>query len=137
MAASPRDATVAGMRAAALAWSRAFLTGTPADIRNMEGPACLTASNPTLETEYLRGLRGVMRQHIGMPLDHIRVTGVQVRRATATAGEAEVQYDLPASVVGNDNWVTYRYVHGGWKETNCHAPIGGESQAAAASTSIP
>ena len=74
-----------------------------------------------------------MQEHIGVPLDHIRVLGVQVRQATATSGQAEVEYDLPASVVGNDNWVTYQVQNGHWKETNCHAPIGGESQSASAS----
>jgi len=135
--ASPSDTTITGLRAAAMAWSQAFLTGTVADIRSMEGAPCLATGSATLEAEYLRGLRGVMQQHLGIPLDHIRVIGVQVRQATATSGQAEVEYDLPASVVGNDNWVTYQVQDGRWKETNCHAPIGGESQSSVASTSIP
>ena len=60
-----------------------------------------------------------------------------MRNATATYGEAEVDYELPASVVGNDNWVTYQYQDGQWNETNCHAPIGGESESVSASTSVP
>ena len=131
--APPSATTVTGLRAAALAWSRAFLTGTVSDIRSLEGTACLTTGSATVEAEDLSGLRGVMQEHIGVPLDHIRVLGVQVRQATATSGQAEVEYDLPASVVGNDNWVTYQVQNGHWKETNCHAPIGGESQSASAS----
>ena len=54
---------------------------------------------------------------------------------TATTGDAEVLYALPAAVVGNDNWVSYGYQHGKWKVTDCHYPIGGESVSASASAS--
>lgn len=106
----------------------------------MEGASCLSGSpsvNPAVAEVYLRGERAVMERHVGVPLDSIRITGVRVRNVTATSGEAEVEYALPASVVGNDNWVTYQYRHGQWKETSCRAPIGGESQSSAASTSSP
>jgi hypothetical protein len=71
--------------------------------------------------------RAEMEHYLAVPLASIRITGVQVRDVTATTGDAEVQYALPASVVGNDNWVSYGYQYGQWKETDCHAPIGGES----------
>jgi len=138
---SPTDPTTAGLRAAATAWAHAFLTGTVADIRSMEGTSCLSGTptlNPTLLEAYLGGLRAEMEHHLGVPLGTIRITGVRLRNVTAISGEAEVEYDLPASSVGNDNWVTYQYQGGHWKETNCHAPIGGESQSVAASpSSIP
>jgi hypothetical protein len=133
---SPTDTGAAGLRAAATAWSNAFLTGTAMDIRTMEGAPCLsptTANSMDMES-YLTGMRTAMEQHLGAPLGSIRITGIQVRNVTATAGDAEVQYALPASVVGNDNWVSYGYQDGQWKVTNCHAPIGGESQSATAST---
>ena len=136
--ASSQDPGTAGLRAAARAWSDAFLTGTVADIRNIEGASCLSGTptfSPALLEAYLRGMRAEMEHHLGVPLSSIRITGVQVRNITATTGEAEVEYALPPSVVGNDNWVTYQYHGGQWKETNCHAPIGGESQPSAASTS--
>jgi hypothetical protein len=104
----------------------------------MEGASCLsgtpTYSRPFLEA-YLKRMRAEMAHYVGVPLGSIRITGVRVRNVTATRGEAEVEYALPASVVGNDNWVTYQYQNGQWKETNCHAPIGGESQSSKASTS--
>jgi hypothetical protein len=106
----------------------------------MEGASCLSGTptfNPTLLEAYLKGLRAEMEHHIGVPLGSIRITGVRVRNVTAITGDAEVEYALPPSVVGNDNWVTYQYQGRQWKETNCHAPIGGESQSTAASTSIP
>ena len=54
---------------------------------------------------------------------------------TATTGDAEVLYALPAAVAGNDNWVSYGYQHGKWKVTDCHYPIGGESVSASATRS--
>ena len=135
---SPTDTGAAGLRAAAVAWSDAFLTGSVADIRGMQSPSCLsggTTANPTLAKDYLRGIRAAIERHLGAPLSSIRITGVQVRNVTATTEDGEVQYDLPASVVGNDNWVSYGYQDGEWKVTNCHAPIGGESSSASPSTS--
>jgi hypothetical protein len=119
-----------------MAWSNAFLTGTVADIRGMEAPGCLSGAptiNSMMTASYLRQMRAAMQQRLGVPLDSIRIKGVHVRNVMATTGDAEVQYDLPASLTGNDNWVSYEYHGGQWKETNCHAPIGGESSSASAS----
>ena len=132
---SPTDKGIPGLREAARAWSKAFLTGTVANIRSSEGAACLSTPTvtPTVEEAYLRAERAAMAHHLGVPLASVRVDGVQVRDVTATSGDAEVQYVLPASVVGNDNWVSYGYQDGKWKVTDCHAPIGGESSSASAS----
>jgi hypothetical protein len=134
---SPAEPGTAGLRAAATAWSDAFLTGTVADIRKMQGASCLTTTHvtPHVLAGYLTALRTEMKHQLGVPLDSIRITGIQVRDVTATTGDAEVQYALPASVVGNDNWVSYGYQDGQWKVTNCNAPIGGESSSASASSS--
>ena len=78
-----------------------------------------------------------MQRNTPVPLDRIRITSVQLRQVTATSGQAQVDYDLPFTVVGNDNWVTYQYLNGQWKETNCHAPIGGDSQSVSASKVSP
>ena len=123
-----------GLRDAARAWSHAFLTGTVADIRSMEGSSCLSTptANPMMVDAYLKGMRAAMEHHLGVPLGSIRIKGIRVRNVTVTSGDAEVQYALPASAVGNDNWVTYGYQDGQWKVTNCHAPIGGESSSASA-----
>jgi hypothetical protein len=102
----------------------------------MEGASCLSTPTvaPAVLEAYLKGERAEMEHYLGVPLASIRIKAVQVQDVTATTGDAEVQYALPASVVGNDNWVAYGYQDGQWKVTNCHAPIGGESKSASAST---
>jgi len=127
---SPADPGTAGLRAAATAWSHAFLTGNVIDIRNLEGAQCL--STPAVDAAMGAGLLAatrtlMMERHLDAPLASIRITGVQLRNVTATTGEAEVQYALPAGVAGSDNWVQYGYQDGQWKVTNCRPPIGGES----------
>lgn len=130
------DKGTPGLRDAARAWSKAFLTGTVANIHSMEALSCL--STPTVADSvakaYLRAQRAEMEHYLAVPLASIRIKGVEIRDVTATTGDAEVQYALPASVVGNDNWVSYGYQGGQWKVTDCHAPIGGESSSASAST---
>ena len=83
---------------------------------------------------YLSAMRTAVEHYLGTPLRSVRITGVRVRNVTAESGDAEVQYALPASVVGNDNWVSYGYQEGTWKVTSCHAPIGGASRSASAAT---
>jgi hypothetical protein len=126
------------VRRAAIAWAKAFFTGTPRQIARMQGSECRPRSAERLDratvASYLRGLRAVMRRRLGRPLDAIGVRAARVRNVTATTGEAEVQYDLPRSVVGNDNWVEFRLENGRWKVSNCHAPIGGESSSSTASS---
>jgi hypothetical protein len=131
----------AALRAAAIAWAKAFLTGTLKDVQRLQGPECKAPANSTLPKEtvalYFRGLRRVMRHLLGRPLDKIRIRGVEVRNITSTSGEAQVLYDLPKSKVGNDNWVEFRLHHGRWKVANCHAPIGGNSTSSSGSSSGP
>jgi hypothetical protein len=125
-----------GLRDAARDWSKAFLTGTVANIRSMEGSSCrsTTTASATVQEADLRAERTETEHFLGVRLASIRIKAVQVRDVTATSGDAEVQYALPAAVVGNDNWVSYGYQDGQWKVTNCHAPIGGESSSPSAST---
>jgi hypothetical protein len=78
-----------------------------------------------------------MQKHFGGSLDKIRITGVTVRNVTGTSGEALVDYDLSARVVGNDNWVEYTIHEGRWKVSDCHAPIGGESSSASGMVTAP
>jgi len=102
----------------------------------MQGAACLTGNHvsPTVVKAYLKATRAEMEHYLGVPLGSIRITGVLLRNVTATTGDAEVQYALPASIVGNDNWVSYAYQDGQWKVTDCDAPIGGESSGIVRST---
>jgi len=78
----------------------------------------------------LRQLRGNIQRLIGVAPSAIKTRGVRVRNVTARSGEAEVQYDAPPAVVGNDNWVTYELHGGRWKVADCYAPIGGNSSSA-------
>ena len=132
--ASPTDATPAGLRATAIAWSKAFLTGTVTDIESLESTNCRTSPKPSVAARYLRGMRAGLEHYLGTPLGSIRIVRVQVRNVTATGGEAEVQYDLPEAKTGNDNWVGYTYQDGQWRVADCRAPIGGESAGASASS---
>ena len=75
-----------------------------------------------------------MQRVFGRPLDAIKMQGVLTRNVTSTSGEAEVQYDLPRELAGNDNWVSYEVHDGQWKVADCHAPIGGNSQSAKVSS---
>ena len=127
---APRE-PAGSIQAAAISWARAFLTGTPVDIKGMEGGQCTANSptySPTFLAAYLKAERENLERSIGMPIDRLRITAVDTLNVTATQGQAEVQYNLPISSEGKDNWVTYQIENGRWKETNCHAPIGGESQ---------
>lgn len=131
---SPEKGMV-GLRAAAVAWAHAVFTGTVADIKGLEGSQCRGGPrySPTVLNEYLEGMRSELQHTLRTPLRLIRITGVRTRNVTATEGDAEVLYALPAAVVGNDNWVSYRYQQGKWKVSSCHYPIGGESVSSSAS----
>lgn len=133
---SPTDKTSAGLRATAMAWSRAFLTGTVADIQAMEGVECRTGPrySSSFLASYLRASRVQEERYLVQSLGSIRVVGVLTRNITSTSGEAEVTYDLPVTKAGNDNWVLYRYEGGIWKVANCNVPIGGESTYSHSST---
>jgi len=127
----------AAVRAAAKSWASAFLNGSPNDILRMQGPECrptTTSVDMGQLRAYLDRSRHAMEQHFERPLRDIHIQRVAIRSVTATSGEAEVIYDLPAAVVGNDNWVTYARHDGRWLVANCHAPIGGESVSAQAET---
>jgi len=126
-ATSTTNSPPATIQAAATAWSKAYLTGTVADIQAMEGYQCSNhpSLSPAVLSAYLNAERAALANNLGTPVRMLRITGVLTRNVTATQGEAEVQYNLPAARVGNDSWVSYQIQNGRWKETNCHAPIGG------------
>jgi hypothetical protein len=133
--------TAAGLRAAAIAWAKTFLTGSPEAMRRLQGPECRSSASRSIpkavRTGYLRALRTSMRRQLGEPLDEIRISGVELRNVSARRGEAQVLYELPVSKVGNDNWVEFTLHHGQWKVSDCKAPILGNSTAAVPLTSLP
>jgi hypothetical protein len=129
------------LKATAIAWAHAFLVGSLDDIKALQGPECTdhggtTFPIPTVR-QYLRGERTVMQKYLGRPLDKIKISGVALRNLTSSSGEALVEYDLPASVVGNDNWVSYAIHDGRWKVSDCHAPIGGSSSSKSGTVTAP
>ena len=84
-----RPAPPSGLREAALQWSKAFLTGSPHDIFDMEGPECLSDTTTTFSEKvaenYLKGERAVMRRHFGVDLAALTNHGVEVRNFTPIA----------------------------------------------------
>ena len=138
---TPTGNSSANLKATAAAWAHAFLVGSLDDIKALQGPECADHSGTTLPTrtvsQYLRGERAVMAKYLGRPLDRIKITGVAVRNVTGSSGDALVEYDLPAKLVGNDNWVSYAIHDGRWKVSDCQAPIGGSSSSATGSVTAP
>lgn len=137
LALPPTGNSTASLTATARAWAKAFLVGQLSDIKALQGPECADRTGTTLPAEavtaYLQGQRAVMERAFGRPLDRIEIRDVLVRNVTSTQGEALVRYNLPAAVVGNDNWVTYAIHDGRWKVSDCRAPIGGSSASASSS----
>jgi hypothetical protein len=130
--------SMAALRAAAKTWATTFLTGSPEDIRRLQGPECRSTSTGTSLPKatvalYLGGLRASMRRQLGKPLSQIHARDVELRNTTADRGEAQVIYDLPQDKVGNDNWVEFTLHRGRWKVSNCQAPILGNSSSSTAS----
>jgi len=129
------------LRAAALAWANAYMSGTPQSMLSLQGPECAPQTHATFneraaEAE-LRQLRHQIQLHVGEAPSAIKISGVRVRNVTARSGEAEVQYDLPPTAVGNYNWVTYQLHGGRWLVADCHAPIGGESSSGSSTPTTP
>jgi len=125
----------ASLRAAAVAWAKAWLTPVPAEIYEMS-PQCGPHATTTLSQRDLAKYREDIRREFGVnPIARIR--GVLTRNVTASSGEAEVQYDLPVSVVGNDNWVTYERSGDQWKVADCIGPIGGFLSSSSSATTVP
>ncbi len=129
--------TASNLRAAGVAWFDAFLSGSPADIRAMQGPECAPDTSTTYSerflANYLRAERVMWAHELGMPLTTIRVRRVLVRNVAPTGGETEVVSNVPASKAGNDNWVTFALHDHRLKVADCHAPIGGSSSPSSAS----
>ncbi len=134
----PTTTATRTLKATAIANAKAWLTGTADDIKRYQGPECAstkqTDPSPAEEAAALKKLRAPWAQRMGRPLKTIKVQGAQVRNVTATSGEAEVEYDLPAAVVGNYNWVTFKRRGGRWKVSDCRLPFSGSVQQAVPAT---
>jgi hypothetical protein len=126
------------LRAAAVAWAKAFLSGSARQFRSLQGPECVSTTRTTLPlpavAAYLHGLRVLMSKQVGTPVGRIEIRDVELRNVTANRGEAQVVYDLPISKAGNDNWVEFTVHRGRWMVSDCKAPIFGHSSSANASS---
>jgi hypothetical protein len=126
----------AGLRAVGVAGAKAYLTGTPEAMAALQGPQCvgsgLTASNRHIAIAELQQMRAAMQAHLGVAPRDVKIRGVLIRNMTATSGEAQVEYALPQTAAGNDNWVAYELDRGQWKVADCHAPIGGSGSSGSA-----
>ena len=136
-ACSSTSSPTTSLKATALAWAHAFLTGTASQQYDLQGPECLSGAKPKLTPSNLavaaadlRKERADIARRYGMSTATMqsKIVGVSVRNVSERTGEAEVRYSLPVAVTGNDNWVTYELVDGKWKVQDCHAPIGGSSE---------
>jgi hypothetical protein len=133
----------ADLRATARAWAHAYLVGSVADIRALQGPAC-TVPPPTTKAGVaaaglqLQRMRAELQARLGRRLDRIKIRRVVTRSVSSggsATGQASVRYDLPPSVAGTDNWVTYAAYNGRWMVEDCIPPIGGNSASGSSSSS--
>jgi hypothetical protein len=118
------------LKATAAANAKAWLTGNPNDIKKFQGPECASEESSPVwpqDTPAFSTFRTLLNQ-LGRSPKTVKIRGVRVRNLTAMSGEAEVEYNLPAAVVGNSNWVTFKKHNGQWKVADCHLPIGGNAQ---------
>ena len=81
-------------------------------------------------TSYVERLRSTAEEVLGRSLEEVEITGVKLRRVSGAHGEAEVQFDLPEQLAGNDNWIEYTLKNDRWVINECKAPIGGQSDSA-------
>ena len=132
------------VRSAALAYARAYLTGTALDLYALQGPQCLTGAEPSPSNEAaanaeVQQMRDALQLRAGLSAQAIqeKITDVSVRNETTTSAEAKVNYALPASVTGNDDWVTYERLNGAWKVQDCHPPFGTSSSKVSISPGTP
>lgn len=135
--------TEAGLRAAATAYASAFLTGSYKDVSNALDPSCAesgpSSSGLASGDAWLRRFRLALKREVGIDAATVKIRGVAVRNYTGRAGDAEAQYALAQSAVGNDNWNSYAFSDGRWHIAGCDlkAPIGGQDTPAKPKASTP
>jgi hypothetical protein len=115
-----------------------WLTGSASDLIAILDPTCTKEVNagPTFINAMLRRFRLLVKQQTGETVSDIKVGGVTIRNFRfGRSGGAEVKYDLPASIAGNDNWNTYAFNDGRWHYEGCALgpSIGGFSESSSSS----
>jgi hypothetical protein len=129
--AGPSPQEVNDLRATAIASAEAWLTGTLHDIVAARHGGCGSPEVPAPDVDdpswapMIRTMRANFEHQMGVSFASITIRGVLLRSLTATSGEADVQYDLPDSVAGNDNWIRYKFNGVEWTPIDCFPPIGG------------
>jgi hypothetical protein len=131
-----------GLRAAAITYANAFLTGSYRDLIKVLDPTCVpkgAALNTRigLGNAEFRHFRQLVKQHTGIDAAKIQIRTVDVSNYQGKTGEAQAQYGLPVAVEGNDNWNSYAYSGGRWHVAGCDMkfPMGGQGSGKSASTS--
>ena len=127
----PSPQQVDELRAAVLTTAKAWLTGTLGDVLEAQHGGCgfpevraADVDDSSWAAPAWRRLRVALQHRMGVSFASIKIRGVLVRNLSATGGEAEVQYDLPPSVAGDDNWMRYRFDGVRWVPIHCGPPIG-------------
>jgi hypothetical protein len=129
--ARPSLQQVNDLRATAIASAEAWLTGTLHDMVAANHGGCGSPEVPPPAVDdpswapMIRTMRANFEHQMGVSFSSIKILGVLLRNLTPTSGEAEVQYDLPSSVAGDDNWIRYKFDGGQWSPLDCFPPIGG------------
>lgn len=132
-----RDASRAGLEAAARTWAYGYLRASVPTLLVVldpdPDPACADDPKPPADAmlaagrAHLREFQEMVEARVGVPATSVVVKSVKVRNFTATRGEAAADFGYPESVQGNANWNSYVYSHGYWHLAGCEtfAPFGG------------
>lgn len=134
----PADATTPA--GASMAYADAFLHGPASAYFASWSSGCQrpTTAELAAEPDPLAELRRGAERMAGRSVADIHVAGAMVRELTATTAMASAVYDLPASKVGNDNWIPLRREHGRWRIVDCtKLPIGGSGTSSTPTDSRP
>jgi hypothetical protein len=118
----------ATLRTTSVAWAHALLVGSLDEIATILDSKCAwpdisTAADRKASELYLQHIRTVLRSEMQMDLKAVKIRSVALRNVTASSGEALVEYELPPSAVGIENWVNYRLNDGQWRVVACQLPV--------------
>ncbi len=112
------------LRATAKLYADAILRGTANEVKAFNSSSCAGA----LTDAQLSSVRMGLERATGKPAGSITIAGASVRNFDGLHGDAAVTFDLPTTLQGNDNWLTFTLERGGWRVADCtRLPIGGNS----------
>jgi hypothetical protein len=123
------------MEQAARAYVDAFLHGTTAQVASFYSSSC---TDPLTDSQ-LGEVRSEIETAADRPLASITTDKILTRKFDGSRGEVSIEFNVPASVQGNDNWLVYQLENGSWRVADCNRlPFGGNStQSSSSSSSVP